>query len=247
MADWRTLPTLQEIRTTVEAALAQIGFKRRGSETFQREITDGLILQLNLGGNEAFQLLHIGVVSKPVNRAALQIWRELERSGVERTTQLYPGVALSQTWVRGGHARDSETETRQRAWHFLQVPYGPPPVSIETFAGDVQTIADQLVRDTPTLEAAVANPRFHPSPIYELDPVMFALRGDRVRFDTSVRSAFAIIDRPPQRMILNGQPGDFEKAMPDLPQAILERHAKNQAEKRKEFQRFSALLQSKYF
>jgi hypothetical protein len=198
MSEWPVIPSNAAVRSAAEKAMLPLGFQRNGKDAFVASITKDLLAIVSFIGGNGGQSLHISVVSVPANKLALDVWRSLKREWSFGRQELYPGVPLQRTWFRGSHVLDEETWTRQRHWIFfeLKAPHAPKPVTLEAFGADMAKIGERLMRDTSTLEAALANPRFHTSPNWELEPTVYALLGDRAGFDISVQGVF---DRFEQR------------------------------------------------
>lgn len=198
MSDWPVIPSNGVVRAAAEAAVSPLGFQRKGKDAFVASITKDMRVIVSFLGGRGGQSLHVGVVSISANKLALDIWRSLRREWSFGRQELYPGVPIQQTWFRGSHVLDEETWTRQRHWMFYQHPNPdvPKAASLEEFGADMAKVAERLVRDTPTLEAALKNPRLHTSPNWELEPTVYAVLGDRAGFDSSVQGVF---DRFEQR------------------------------------------------
>lgn len=197
MSDWPDLTSFATIRKRVQDALAPLGStSTAGGQTFRRETAPNLIHGLSLNGRGFLaQSLFLQVTCVPANKLAVDVWGRLERWKLGQRKELSPGVSNRASPFRNAAVCDQETGTRQRWWHFHELPNNPTPaVSLESFCDDVRSIAEGFVGATPDLAACLAYPRLRTATNCELEPTVCAILRDRDGFERRVSEVNEVLE-----------------------------------------------------
>jgi hypothetical protein len=179
----------ESYRALLTEALGAQGFsfKRKSGKdhSFTRELSPDHDAVIRVGINRmsgevlGLQNVYLGIVSRPVSKLALAAMNTA-RGTAPKLTQVFPGVRLDDSLIRGSVARDLATWTRQELFS-----HGPEPLFPSGVPGYLQAVAQMLVAEHPTLAAALTSKRFFGLG-FDLDVAAYAYLRDRDGFEKTI-------------------------------------------------------------
>lgn len=187
------LPSIRQIRSAVDKALADVGFRRVRGAGYVRQIDEDFFLSVVPHDGAVGQSANVGAIYRPACVAAVEMWDQVGRCWIKGRRELSEGIPTEATTFCSGPVRDESG--RQRVWNFCDTPSADKPVSVDAFAAELAEIAAHHVQSIPDVRAALASAELMWTVSLELRATVHAMLGDEDGFTRAAAPVLAYMEK----------------------------------------------------